>query len=97
MGPEVIVFAVGLYLGWLLFVLSAVLTIPQRTRRFALPVLALGIVAGVIGELAVEWGVPWYVSFAGLFATVAIPTGIISCAVALVASVHSWKGVKDAV
>ena len=96
MGPEVLVFAVGFYVGWLLLVLSALLTIPRRTRYFAFAVLAVSVVGGVIGTLFVEWGVPWNVSFPLVFATIAVPATLIACVVAAVIGRRSWKVRSDA-
>jgi len=82
MGPEVIVFAIGFYVGWALFVVCASLTILRATRYFAAPVLVLGTTAGFAATW-LNWGVPWSTSFPLVFATVAIPTAGLSMLIAV--------------
>jgi hypothetical protein len=94
MGPEVLLFAAGFYLGWFVFALLALLLIPRRTRKFAMAVFALAAVGATFGVLSTNWGVPWFVSFPLVFAVVAIPGSAIACGVALAMAV-SATGVRD--
>lgn len=96
MGPEVLLFAGGLYLGWFVFGICLLLCIPRTTRKFAAPVLAVAAVGGVIGVLSTNWGVPWVVSFPLVFVVAAIPTAVISCIVALALCLRSTKVRDDA-
>jgi hypothetical protein len=81
MGAEVILFAFGMYIGWALFLLNALLILSRRTRNYAVPVLILGVI-WVVATRGENWGVPWYVWMPLSFATAAIPS---ACGAALIA------------
>jgi hypothetical protein len=96
MGPEVLLFAGGFYLGWLFFGVLVLLLIPRKTRNFALPVLALAAAGAGIGVLSTNWGVPWFVSFPLVFAVVAIPGSVVACGIAFARCLTATRVRDDA-